>query len=348
MKLTLKEAADFVGGVVYGNPELEVTGLAKIEEAKPGELTFLYLPGYEHFLSTTNASAVLISPKFSRTREDISYIEVKDPNVALNLIIKKYLKPIVNLDGQDKSASIHYATKIASTAAIGKNVIVSEGCEIGDASIILHNTVLMENVKIGKNCLLYPNVTIRENCVIGDNVIIHSNTCVGSDGFGYIQNAAGEYEKVPQIGNVVLEDDVELGSNVSIDRAALGSTLIKKGTKIDNLVQIAHNVVIGENSIIISQSGIAGSTKIGKRCILAGQVGVVGHIELADDVTITAQSGVSKSIDKAGKYRGSPTAPLGETLRLESHMRNLPSYAEKIKKLEEKIASLEAKFSENK
>ncbi|MFA7419550.1 MAG: UDP-3-O-(3-hydroxymyristoyl)glucosamine N-acyltransferase [Melioribacteraceae bacterium] len=346
MKLTLKEAADFVGGVVYGNPEIEITGIAKIEEAKSGELTFLYLPGYEHFLNTTNAAAVLISPKFVRTREDISYIEVKDPNVALNQIIKNFLKPIVNLDGQDKSASIHYATKIATSAAIGKNVIVSEGCEIGENSIILHNTVLMENVKVGKDCIIYPNVTIRENCIIGNGVIIHSNTCVGSDGFGYITNSEGEHEKVPQIGNVVIEDNVELGSNVSIDRAMLGSTLIKRGTKVDNLVQIAHNVVVGENSLIISQSGISGSTKLGKRCILAGQVGLVGHIELADDVIITAQSGVSKSIDKAGKYRGSPTAPLGETLRLESHMRNLPTYVEKIKKLEEKIASLEAKFSE--
>ncbi len=346
MKLTLKEAADFVGGVVYGNPNLEITGIAKIEEAKSGELTFLYLPGYEHFLTTTNASALLISPKFSRTREDISYIEVQDPNAALNRIIKKHFNPIINIEGQDKSAWIHYTAKVALSASIGKNAIVSEGCEIGDNSIVLHNTVLMDNVKIGRNCLIYPNVTIRENCVLGDNVIIHSNTCVGSDGFGYIPNAAGEYEKVPQIGNVVLEDDVELGSNVSIDRAALGSTLIKKGTKIDNLVQIAHNVVVGENSIIISQSGIAGSAKLGKNCIIAGQAGVVGHIELADGVTITAQSGVSKSIDKAGKYRGTPAAPLGETLRIESHIRNLPSYAEKIKKLEEKIAFLEAKISE--
>jgi len=346
MKLSLKEAADFVGGVVFGNPVIEITGLAKIEEAKSSDLTFLYLKSYEHYLNSTNASAVLISPAFKKTREDLSYIEVKDPNVALFQLIKNFFNPIVNIDGQDKSAWIHYATKISSSAAIGKNVIVSEGCEIGDNSIILHNTVLMENVKIGKNCLIYPNVTIRENSIIGDNVIIHSNTCIGSDGFGYITNAGGSHDKVPQIGNVVIEDDVELGSNVSVDRAALGSTIIKKGTKVDNLVQIAHNVVIGENSFIISQSGIAGSSKLGNNCILAGQVGVVGHIELADGVIITAQSGVSKSIDKAGKYRGTPAAPLTETLRLESHIRNLPSYSEKIKKLEEKIASLETKFLE--
>ena len=346
MKLTLKEAADFVGGVVLGQPEIEITGIAKIEDAKNGDLTFLYLQSYEHFLATTQASAVLISPQFQKTRSDLSYIEVKDPNVALNLIIKNFLRPTINLEGIDKSAQIHFSAKIDQAAVIGKNVIVSENCEIGEGSIVLHNTVLMENVKIGKNCLIYPNVTVRENCILGDNIIIHSNTCIGSDGFGFIPNAKGEYEKVPQIGNVVIESDVEIGSNVSVDRAALGSTLIKKGTKIDNLVQIAHNVVVGENSIIISQSGIAGSTKLGKNCILAGQVGVVGHLEIADNVTITAQSGVSKSIDKAGKYRGSPAAPLSETLRLESHLRNLPAYSEKIKKLEEKIASLEAKFLE--
>ena len=346
MKMTLKEAADFVGGVVFGNPNIEITNVAKLEDAKQGDLSFLYLEKYQHQLDTTKASAILISPKFEKKRTDISYIEVKDPNVALNKIIQTFLKPIINIHGIDSSASVHPNTIISPSAAIGKNVIISEGCKIGENSIILHNTVIMENVEIGNDCIIYPNVTIRENCKLGNNVIIHSNTCIGSDGFGFIPNEKGEYEKVPQIGNVEIEDNVEIGSNVSVDRAALGSTKIKKGTKIDNLVQIAHNVVIGENSIIISQTGIAGSTKIGNNCILAGQVGVVGHIEITDNVTITAQSGVSKSIDKPGKYRGTPAVPLGEALRVEAQIRNLPSFSEKIKKLEEKIAFLESKFSD--
>jgi len=345
MKVKLKLAADFVGGVVIGNPEIEISGIAKIEEAKQGDLTFLYLPLYEKFLSTTKASAVIISPEFKKTRDDLTYIEVKNPNVALQKIIMSFLKPKINLTGISPSASIDPTARIGKNAAVGKNVVIEAGCIIGDDTIVYHNTTILENVKIGNNCLIYTNVSIRENCLIGNNVIIHSNSVIGSDGFGYIPDERGVYNKVPQIGNVVLEDDVELGSNVSIDRAALGSTIIKKGVKIDNLVQIAHNVVIGEHTGIASQSGIAGSTTIGKHCILAGQVGVVGHIELADQVIVTAQSGVSKSITKPGKYRGSPAQDLGQMLKVEAHLRNLPVYVEKIKKLEEKIAFLEKEFS---
>ena len=346
MKISLRAAADFVGGVVIGNPEIELSGLTKIEDAKEGDLTFLYLPAYEKFLETTKASAVLISPEFKKTRTDISYIEVKNANVSLQKIITAFFNPGISLKGIDSSASIHPTVQIGRHVAIGKNVVIESGCFIGDDTIIYHNTVLLENVKIGNNCLIYPNITIRENCVLGNNVIIHSNTCIGSDGFGYIPDEKGVYKKVPQIGNVVLEDDVELGSNVSIDRAALGSTRIRKGVKIDNLVQVAHNVQIGDHTAIASQSGIAGSTTIGKHCILAGQVGIVGHIELTDQVIVGAQSGVSKSINKPGKYRGSPADDMGKMLKIEAHLRNLPNYAEKIKKLEEKIASLENKIYE--
>ena len=254
MKINLKTAADFVGGVVIGNPEIELTGLSKIEEAREGELTFLYLPSFEKFLGTTKASAVIISPEFKKTRTDISYIEVKNPNVAVQKIITAFLNPKINLSGIDPAASVHPTVRLGKNVSIGKNVVIGEGSVIGDGTVVYHNSVLLENVLVGNNCLIYPNVSIRENCVLGNNVIIHSNTCVGSDGFGYIPDEKGVYKKVPQIGNVVLEDDVELGSNVSIDRAALGSTRIKKGVKIDNLVQIAHNVVIGDNTAIASQS----------------------------------------------------------------------------------------------
>ncbi len=345
MKISLRAAADFVGGVVIGNPEIELSGLAKIEEAKEGDLTFLYLPAYQKFLENTKASAVLISPEFEKSRKDISYIEVKNPASAIQKIVISFLKPKINLHGIDPSAYIHQSVHIGKNVGIGKNVVIEEGCSIGDDTVIFHNTVILENAKIGSNCLIYQNVSIRENSILGNNVIIHPNTCIGSDGFGYIPDEKGAYQKVPQIGNVVLEDDVELGSNVSIDRAALGSTTIKKGVKIDNLVQIAHNVVIGENTAIAAQSGVAGSTKIGNHCILAGQVGIVGHIELADQVIVGAQSGVSKTLTKAGKYRGSPADDMGKILKIEAHIRNLPNYAEKIKKLEEKIASLGEEIS---
>ncbi|AFN75114.1 UDP-3-O-(3-hydroxymyristoyl) glucosamine N-acyltransferase [Melioribacter roseus P3M-2] len=346
MKIKLKDAADFVGGIVIGNPDLEISNIAKIEEAGEGDLTFLYLPAYEKYLETTKASAVIISPKFKKSRSDLSYIEIDNPNVAIQKIISTFLKPEIHVQGVDPSASVDNTAILGKNVTLGKNVVISSGCKIGDNSVILHNTVVMENSTVGNNCLIYPNVTIRENTSVGNNVIIHSNSCIGSDGFGYVMNQKHEYEKVPQIGNVVIEDDVEIGSNVSIDRAAIGSTLIRRGVKIDNLVQIAHNVQIGEHTAIAAQAGISGSAKIGKHCMIAGQSGFVGHIEITDGVIIGAQSGVSKSIKTPGKYRGTPAQEMSHQLHMEAHMRNLPKYAEKIKKLEEKIAFLESQISE--
>jgi UDP-3-O-[3-hydroxymyristoyl] glucosamine N-acyltransferase len=346
MNITLKEAADFVGGAVIGNPLQTFSNIAKIEEAKEGDLTFLYLSSYEKYLSTTKASAVLIAPGFNKSRTDLNYIEVKNPNAALQKLIIAFFNKPQKLSGIDKSASIDNSAVIGKNVTLGKNVVISSGCSIGDNTIIHHNSVILENVKIGSCCLIYTNVSIREDCIIGNNVIIHSNTVIGSDGFGYIPNEKGEFIKVPQIGNVILEDDVELGSNVSIDRAALGSTIICRGVKIDNLVQIAHNVEIGENTVISGQSGIAGSTKIGKNCMFGGQSGITGHIEIGDKVMIGAQSGVTKSLKKPGSYLGFPAKEVNTAMRLEAHIRNLPSYSEKIKNLEEKIASLEKKIFE--
>lgn len=346
MKIKLKDAADLVGGTVYGNPEITFSGVAKIDEAQNEDLTFLYLPAYQKYLSTTNATVVLISPEFPRIRTDLNYIEVKNPNAALQKIIINYFKPEIKLTGIDPSASVHADAIIGANVAIGKNAVISAGCVIGDNSIIHHNSVILEDATIGNNCLIYPNVSIREECIIGDRVIIHSNTVVGSDGFGYIPDEKGVFHKVPQIGNVILEDDVELGSNVSVDRAAMGSTIVKKGAKIDNLVQIAHNVVVGENTVMSAQSGIAGSTKVGKNCMMGGQAGITGHVELGDRIQIGAQSGVSKSLMKSGVYFGSPAMELKTALKRESYIRGLPEQIEKIKKLEEKIASLEQKISE--
>jgi UDP-3-O-[3-hydroxymyristoyl] glucosamine N-acyltransferase len=346
MKIKLKDAADFVGGVVIGNPEVEISGIAKIEEAKSGDLTFLYLPAYEKFLSSTNASAVLIAPNFNKSRTNISYIEVKNPNVALQKIITTFLQPKINLSGIDPTASIAPSAQIGKNVALGKNIVIEAGCKIGDNTIIYHNAVVMENVSIGNNCLIYPNVTVRENCILGNNCIIHSGTVIGSDGFGYIPDEKGVFKKVPQIGNVVIEDDVELGSNVSVDRAAMGSTIIRKGVKIDNLVQVAHNVEIGENTVMSAQSGIAGSTKLGRNCMLGGQAGITGHVQIGDRVQVGAQSGISKSITKSGVYFGSPAMELKASLKREAYVRNISEYAEKIKNLEKKIASLEDKISQ--
>ncbi len=345
MDISLTDIADFIGGTVSGNKELRIKNLAKIEEAVPGELTFLYLPAYEKYFAATGASAILVKPGFNKTRSDITYIETQEPNKAFSRILIRYFSPEFKLTGIDSSAFIHPDTVIGKNVALGKNVVISSGCKIGDNAKIFHNTVLLTNVEVGSDSLIFQNVSIRENCKIGSRVIIHPGTVIGSDGFGFFTDDNGVYQKIPQIGNVVVEDDVELGSNVSIDRAALGSTIIKRGVKIDNLVQIAHNVVVGEDTVISSQTGISGSTKIGNHCILAGQVGLIGHIQIADNVIIMAQSGISKSILKPGQYFGSPAKEVKTMMKLEAHLRNLPTYAEKINELEIKVKELNYEIS---
>lgn len=341
MQIPLKEIANFINGKIIGDEKLIINSVARIDEAKSGQLSFIYLPAYEKYQDSTNASALIVKPDLKKTRQDLTYIEVEFPDKAFFSIISKYFAPKFELSGIDKSAFVSPLAKIGNNVAIGKNVVISDGCVIGDNTKIFHNTTLFENVEIGSECIIFSNISIRENCRIGNRVIIHSGTVIGSDGFGYQKNGSGQYVKIPQIGNVVIEDDVEIGSNVSVDRAAMGSTIIKKGTKLDNLIQIAHNVVIGENTAISAQSGVSGSTKIGNNCILAGQVGVADHTEICDGVILMAQSGVSKNISKPGFYFGSPIKEHKTALKLEAHIRNLPDYAEKIKKLESIVKNLQ-------
>jgi UDP-3-O-[3-hydroxymyristoyl] glucosamine N-acyltransferase len=345
MNLVLQEVSDFIGGKITGNSNLVIKNLAKIEEAQPGDLTFLYLPIYEKFLASTKASAVIIKTGFNKKRDDISYIETAEPNKAFFKLINRYFAPDFPLKGIDPTASIDPSVKTGKNIAVGKNVVISSGCSIGNNVKIFHNTVILEDVEIGNDCLVFQNISIREKCKIGNRCIIHANTVIGSDGFGYEQDEKGAFQKISQIGNVVIEDDVEIGSNVSIDRASIGSTLIKRGTKIDNLSQIAHNVIIGENTIISSQVGISGSTKVGNNCFILGQVGLTGHIEIGDKVILIAQSGVSKSILKEGTYFGSPAKEVKTAFQIEAHIRNLPKYSEKITQLEKQIKELNVKLN---
>ena len=341
MKTTVREVADFVNGKVYGDVNVEITNIAKIQEAKEGDLTFLYLSSYEKHLNTTKASVIFIKPDISKPREDLIYIEVLKPDEAIQKLIIKLFSNRPKITGIDSTAYIHSSAKIGENVSIGSNVIISENCIIGNNTTIYHNTTILENSTIGINSLIYPNVTIYHGCIIGKNVIIHAGTVVGSDGFGYMNNEKGEFIKIPQIGNVILEDWVELGSNVSIDRAAVGSTIIKQGAKIDNLVQIGHNVKVGENSSLSGQVGIAGSTIVGKNCIFAGQVGLAGHITITDGVMIGAQAGVSKSLTESGKYFGSPAKNYRIAFKEEAHIRNLEKYSSQIKELEARIKELE-------
>lgn len=342
MRITLKDIALYVGGEITGNENLEIKNLAKIEDAGSGDLTFLYLSHYEKYFPSTRASAIIVKPGFDKSRNDISYIEVNDPNKAFFKLIRKFFPPAYSLKGIDKTAFVHPSTVLGDNVALGKNVVISEGCRIGNNVKIFHNTVLLQEVEIGDDCIIFQNVSLREKCKIGNRIIIHPGTVIGSDGFGFEPDAEGKFQKIPQIGNVIIEDDVEIGSNVSVDRASIGSTIIKKGVKIDNLVQIAHNVYVGENTIISGQAGISGSTKVGKNCFILGQVGLTGHIEIADNVILIAQSGVSKSITKAGTYFGSPAKEVKTAFKLESHIRNLPEYAKKISELEKEIKNLKS------
>ena len=348
MKIKIRDIASLIGGSIFGDDNLEIQRLSKIEEASDGELTFLYLPAYEKYFSSTQASAIIVKPGFNKTRNNITYIECPDPNKAFAKILIHYFTPDFLLEGIDSTAFVHPSAKIGRNVAIGKNVVISADCRIGDNTKIFHNSVLLQNVSIGSDSVIFQNVSIREQCKIGNKVIIHAGAVIGSDGFGYITDEKGVYNKIPQIGNVILEDDVEIGANVTIDRAALGSTILKRGVKIDNLVQIAHNVVVGEDTVMSAQTGISGSAKIGKHCIFAGQVGVVGHIEIGDNVIVIAQSGVSKSITKPGMYFGSPTKEFGHAKRIEAHLRNLPEYVEKIKMLEKEIFILKEKINSTK
>ena len=347
MKITLSDIAAFIGGEITGDGSLEIKNLAKIEEAGSGDLTFLYLSQYEKYFDTTEASAILVKPGFSKSRSDLSYIEVPDPNKAFFKLVRKFFSPVFPLEGIDETAFIHPDAQIGQNTSVGKNVVISGGCKIGNNVKIFHNTVLLEDVEIGDDCLIFQNVSIREKCKIGNRVIIHSGTVIGSDGFGFEPDKEGKFHKIPQIGDVIIGDDVELGSNVSIDRASVGSTIIKRGVKVDNLVQIAHNVYIGEDTIISAQAGISGSTKVGKNCFILGQAGLTGHIEIADNVILIAQAGVSKSINKAGTYFGSPAKELKTAYKLESHIRNLPEYSKKINELEKEIKMLKKQIEDN-
>lgn len=346
--IRLSEIATLVGGRLTGNADVIISSVAKIDEAGKGDLTFLYLSHYEKFFASTGASAILIKPDFNKSRNDISYIEVDSPEKAFASVIINFFSPELKLNGIDKTAFVGSSSSLGENVALGKNVVIGANCVIGNNVKIFHNTVLLDNVEVGDNSVLYQNISIREDCKIGKRVIIHPGAVIGADGFGYQKDEKGVYHKVPQIGNVVIEDDVEIGANTTIDRAALGSTIIKKGTKIDNLVQIAHNVSVGNNTVMSAQSGVSGSVKIGNNVILAGQVGLAGHLDIVDNVILIAQSGVSKSISKPGMYFGTPAKEFKTAKILEAHFRNFPEYVERIRKLEEEIKKLKEQISSNK
>ena len=339
MKVTLEAVAKAIDGTVVGDGSVEITGVAGIREAREGDLTFLANPRYESYLDQTQASAIIVS----ENHRSIGKPLIQNPNPylaflkAIRLFAGEAERPCA---GVHPTAVVSEEAYVAQDASIGPYVVIERGASIGARAIVHAGCYVGACARLGDEILLYPNVTVREECVLGDRVIVHSGTVVGSDGFGFVRDG-DVYRKLPQVGNVVVEDDVEIGANVTIDRATTGTTRIGAGSKIDNLVQIAHNVQVGENCIIVAQVGISGSTVLGDHVVLAGQVGIVGHIEIGDGASVGAQSGVSKSVKAGERMFGYPAMPLRQAKRIEASIRNLPELIQTVRRLKRRVDELE-------
>ncbi|HEY5469551.1 MAG TPA: UDP-3-O-(3-hydroxymyristoyl)glucosamine N-acyltransferase [Bacteroidales bacterium] len=345
MEFTAATIAGFLKGEIEGNPEIKVNTVAKIEEGSAGALSFLANPKYEHYLYTTKSSVVLVNKDFIPSGK-ITATLIRVPNAyeafASLLTLVEQSRP--------KKTGIHPTAVIEASAKIGKDVFIgafayiSENCSVGDGSKIFAQAYIGDYTKIGQNCIINPGVKIYHECIIGNNCIIHAGTVIGSDGFGFAPQSGNEYLKIPQVGNVILEDNVEIGANVTIDRATMGSTIIRRGVKLDNLIQIGHNVEVGENTVMAAQTGISGSTKIGKNCMFGGQVGLSGHIKIADGTKIGAQAGILSEIKvENSAIIGTPAIEIKNFMKSSILFRKLPELAKKIDILEKELESLKKK-----
>ena len=333
MNLTVGHIADQINGSVVGDRDIDISNISKIEEGAKGSLTFLANPKYTEFIYTTNASAAIVSSDFEPTEKiELTLIKVKDPYSSFTSILELFDKDLSKRKGISQLTVIDKSSKISESSFIGSFSTVGENSIIGEKCIIENQVFIGNNVKIGNGCLIYPGVKILDDTIIGQNCIIHSSTTIGSDGFGFAPNDDGSYKKIPQTGNVVIGDNVEIGSNSTLDRATLGSTIINNGVKLDNQIQIAHNVEIGENTAIAAQSGVAGSTKIGKNCMIGGQVGIIGHIKIGDNVKIQAQAGVTSNIESNSRVTGTPAISYMNYNKSYVHFKNLPEIVKKIDK----------------
>jgi len=331
-----------ISGRIEGDPNTLVDSFGKIEEAVENQLTFFANPKYEEFLYTTRASIVILNEAYELKQPvKATLIRVADAYTAFATLLSKYQEIM-----QQQLSGIQQPVYIAKTATYGKNVFIGafaylgENAKVGDNTKIYPNVYLGDNVTVGENSIIHPGVKVYHDCIIGSHVTIHAGTIIGSDGFGFAPQADGSFKKVPQIGNVRIEDHVEIGANSTIDRATIGSTLIKRGAKLDNLIQVAHNVEIGNSSVIAAQAGISGSTKIGSGVMIGGQAGIVGHIQLGDGSKVNAQSGVSKSIEPGKAVTGSPAYDYTSALRSQAVTRKLPELEKRVNELEAIIKQL--------
>ncbi len=344
MEFTIKQIAEILGGVVKGDASLKINMLAKIQEAKLGQIAFLSNPKYEHFIYETKASAVIVKKDFIPKKEvSSSLIMVDDPYSSFTILLEEYHKMI-----SFQKVGIEEPCFIGSNCTTGKSIYrgafsyIGNNVKIGDNVKIYPHTYIGDNVVIGNNTILHANVKLYAGTVVGNNCMIHSGTVLGSDGFGFAPQEDGTYKTIPQLGNVILEDNITIGANTVIDCATLSgdSTLVRSGVKLDNLIQIAHNVEIGKNTVIAAQSGISGSTKVGENCILAGQVGIAGHLVIANKTSVGAQAGISKSVKEEGqRLLGYPVLDVKEYFRSYAIFKQLPDISSRLKQLEQKVAA---------
>ena len=339
MKLTLAELADILEGSVVGDNNAKVNNLSKIEDASSGDVTFISNPKYLPWIYKTNATAVIIDKGTAYNGNvKCNLIEVDNSYSAFNSLLMTFSPEQASHFGIVDNAIIDSTSKLGKSISMGHFSVIAENCKIGDNVIIMDNVSIAKNVTMGDNCLIHSGVRIYSDTIIGDNCIIHSNSVIGSDGFGYAPNKKGEYIKTPQIGNVTIGDNVEIGSNTSIDRATLGSTIISEGVKIDNLVQIAHNVTVGKNTVIAGQCGIAGSTKIGENCQIGGQVGIIGHLTIGNNVKINGQAGVFSNIKDNAILKGTPAIDERTFNRSYVYFRNLEKIVKDVNQLKKNDA----------
>jgi UDP-3-O-[3-hydroxymyristoyl] glucosamine N-acyltransferase len=345
MEFTAATIAGFLKGEIEGNPDIKVNTVAKIEEGREGALSFLANPKYEHYIYSTGSSIVLVNKSFvASDKINATLIRVENAYEAFASLLNLVDQARPRKKGIHTAAIIEATAKIGSDVYIGPFVYIGENCIIGDGCAVYPHVYVGDNTNLGKNCTINPGVNIYHDCIIGEGCIIHAGSVIGSDGFGFAPQSDNEYMKIPQLGNVVLEDHVEIGANVTIDRATMGSTIIRKGVKLDNLIQIAHNVEVGENTVMAAQTGVSGSTKVGKNCMFGGQVGLAGHLKIADGTKIGAQAGILGDIkipDTA--IIGSPAIEIRQFMKSSVIFRKLPEMKSKIDSLEKDIESLKKK-----
>ena len=342
MEFTAEDIAEFLNGEVDGNTKVKVTTVSRIEEGKPGTLSFLGNPKYEHYIYSTQSSIVLVNKDFKTEKKiETTLIRVDDAYQALAQLLEMYEQSKPQKTGIEEPSFVSKSSRLGEKIYIGAFAYIGTNVQIGNNVKIYPHVYVGDNVIVGDNTILNSGVKIYEGCKIGAECIFHSGVVIGGDGFGFAPSSANNYKKVPQVGNVVIEDHVEIGANTCVDRATMGSTIIRKGVKLDNLIQVAHNVEIGENTVIAAQTGIAGSAKLGKNCMIGGQVGIVGHIALADEVKVAAQSGIGRNIKKEGAVlQGSPAFDFGPYQKSYVSFKNLPKLREQIIELEKEVKRL--------